>query len=75
MPAAWTDRLPLPPSLHSALIALAAQIFRPHCWDCRSAQKFQRVRIASFTTQTSRCIPMAHSLRRPCQLHLVVGIS
>ena len=53
MPAAWTDRLPLPPSLHSALIALAAQTFRPHCWDCRSALRFQRVNTASFTTQTS----------------------
>ena len=75
MPAAWTDRLPLPLSLHSALMALAAQIFRPHCWDCRSALRCQRVSTASCLTQTSRCRPVAHSLARPCQLHLVVGIS
>ena len=52
MPAAWTDRLSLPLSLQSALMALAAQILRPHCWDCRSALRVPRVSTASFTTQT-----------------------
>ena len=30
MIACW-DKLPLPPSLHKAMMALAAHIFWPHC--------------------------------------------